>query len=414
MSRGRLLFVALSLTTIALLAAGSLWAANERQNEAGDDSLYKFLAVFSETFSLVNRAYVDELQEDQLLAGAFEGTLDALDPFSFYVPPSASATYERVKKVGSRHSGMVVLKERGVVYIVAVAKGSPADLAGIEPGRILSQLEGNRTRPMPLLTIHEILAGDVGTEVELETIDQSRGGAKETLHLKLAEFPSPTVELRQERGVPVLRLPIFHGSTPADVKASLEAISAQTPQIVELTETDKLVVDLRGVAGGDERAAYDVAAFFASGQLGVLAGRTGEIETFTGTDPPLFTGQIAVLIDTGTQGAAEVLAHVLHQSREATLVGERSFGHSGLPGLISLSNGASLQITQAFFSGPDGEPIKESLVPDLRVYRDFVVEKSDEEDEDENEDQPILDKALDRALDSLLDEGEEEDVAEAA
>ena len=405
MSRGRLLFVTLSLLTVALLATGSLLAANERQKDDGDDSLYKFLAIFSETFGLTNRAYVDELQEDQLLAGAFEGTLDALDPFSFYVPPGATKAYEKVKRVGNRHSGMLVLKERGVVYIVAVVKGSPADLAGIEAGRILSQLEGMRTRPMPLLSIHEILAGAVGTELEVETIDQTRGGVKETVRFTLAEFPPPAVELRQERGVPVLRLPTFHQSTSADVKTSLEAVTAKTPQIPDLTTADKLVVDLRGVAGGDERAAYEVAGLFATGALGVLTSRGGELETFHGGEEPLFTGEVAVLIDSGTQGAAEILAQVLHQAREATLVGERSFGHSGRPGLVALSNGASLELTQAFYTGPDREPLNKSLIPDLKVYRDFTT--------DDEDDAPVHDEALDRALDALLGEGEE-DAAKAA
>lgn len=401
MSRGRLLFVALSLSTVVLLATGSLLAANERQKDDGDDSLYKFLSIFSETIGLVNRAYVDELQESQLLAGAFEGTLDALDPFSFYVPPGAAATYEKVRQVGNQHSGMLVLKERGVVYVVAVVKGSPADQAGIEAGRILSQIKGMDTRPMPLLAIHEILAGKVGTEVEMEVIDQTRGGVKEIVRFQLAEFPNPPVELRQERGIPVLRLPAFQESTPVDVKTSLLAITAETPQIENLTELDKLVLDLRGVAGGDEHIAYDVAGLFATGSLGVLAGRAGELETFTASETPLWSGDVAVLIDSGTQGAAEVLAKVLDQTREATLVGERSFGHSGKSGLVSLSNGASLQITQAFYTGPDKEPLNKSLEPDLQVYRDFS-------DDDEEDDQPAADNVLDRALDSLLGEGDED------
>ena len=404
MSRGRFLFVSLSLATVLILAAGTLMAANQRQQDEGDDSLYKFLAIFSEAFSLVNRAYVDELEQNQLLAGAFEGTLDALDPFSYFVPPGTQPIYEKVARVGTRHSGLLVLKERGVAYIVAVEEGSPAAEAGVQSGRILSELQGQATRQMPLLGIYEILAGEVGTEIELETIDQTRGGMKEKSNFQLAEFPKAGIELSEERGVAVLRIPGFHPETTTDVETSLQALRAPTPPLPGLSEASKLVLDLRGVAGGDERAAYATAGLFVGGALGVLAGRDGEIEAFEGRTEPLFDGEIAILIDNGTQGAAEVMAQILHQSLDATLVGERSFGHCGRQALVSLSNGASIQITKAFFTGPNREPINKSLVPDLRVYADSG-----------SPDDPGQDVVLDSALERLLEgEPEDEEQAQAA
>ncbi len=397
MSRGRLVFICFSLTVVLCVAGTTMLAAKNRQNDDGADSLYKYLSVFTDVFSLVNRAYVDELDTEELMAGAFEGAVDALDPFSLYIPADRVESYQATIEIGRRRSGIVLLKERGVAYAVAVEEGSPAAGAGIEGGHILSRIQGQRTRQMPLYEIQAILSGAPGTAIEVERIEPR--GQKVTVSFELADYTPAAVELEVRRGVGVLRLPGFHADTPGGVESSLQALAAGPEALPDLTETDKLVVDLRGVAGGDAATAYRIAGFFAAGELGALTRRDEAVELFDGGASPLWQGDIAVLVNRGTQGAAEVLTSVLQQSTGAKLVGERSFGHSGRQQQLELSNGGRLQITDAFYTGPDRKPLNDGLTPDVRVRPD-----PDEED-------PSADPALERSLKLLLGE---EDVEEEA
>ena len=398
MSRGRLVFTCISLTVVFFVAGTTMLAAKNRQNDDGADSLYKYLSVFTDVFSLVNRAYVDELDPETLMAGAFEGTIDALDPFSLYIPAGQVESFEATLQVGRKRSGIVALKERGVAYVVAVEEGSPAAAADIKGGHILSSLQGRRTRQMPLYEIQSILAGKPGTEIVVERIEPQ--GQKETVSFTLAEYQPAAVELAVQRGVGILRLPGFNPDTPASVKSSLDALAAGTEALPDLTETDKLLVDLRGVAGGDTAAAYRVAGFFAAGELGALTQRDEALELFDGEAAPLWQGQIAVLVDRGTQGAAEVLTSVLKQSTDAKLIGEQSFGHSGRQQLLELSNGGRLQVTDSFYTGPDRKPLNDSLQPDLRIRPD--------------DEKPEIDEVLERGLKVLLGEEEIEEAAAAA
>ena len=400
MNRGRLIFICFSLSVVLFVAGTTMLAAKNRQNDDGADSFYKYLSVFTEVFSLVKRAYVDELETEALMTGAFEGTADALDPFSLYIPADQVESYQATIEVGRRLSGIMVLKERGVAYAVAVEEGSPAAEAKIEGGHILSRIQGQRTRQMPLYEIQAILASAPGTEIEVERIELR--GQKETVRFKLAEYAPAAVELEVKRGIGVLRLPGFHPGTPDGVKSSLDALASGTEALPDLTETDKLVVDLRGVAGGDTAAAYQVAGFFAAGELGALTQREETVELFDGGESPLWQGEIAVLVDRGTQGAAEVLTSVLQQSTGAKLVGNRSFGHSGRQQLIPLSNGGRLQITNAFYTGPDRKPLTDSLEPDVAI-------RPNPDGED-----PGTDAVLERSLKVLLDEEEIEEEAAAA
>ena len=357
MSRSRIFFLLLSaILVFPLLAATLLRAADTSQTQPEDDSLYKYLSVFSETLGLVRQAYVDQPDMDTLMAGALDGTTDALDPFSLYVPASQVSGFLQAQAVGKRYSGLTLLKERGIAYVVAVEKGSPADVAGVKPGDIVSKVNTRSTRLMPLWEIQELLAEKPGTKIAMELI---RVGEPQQISFDLKPFDPPPVSLEDVEGVPMLRVPTFDEKTAADIRTAL----TKTPGRVK----DKLLIDLRGVSSGQSEAAYAAAKLFTSGDLGALRKRSEELQAFRADDKPVWQGKMVILVDRGTLGAAEVFATVLRQKEKAELVGERTFGHAGRQGAAELSSGGRLLFTEAFYTGPDKKPLNEALKPDLLV-----------------------------------------------
>ena len=357
MNRSRIFFVLISaIVVFPLLAATLLRAAETGKPQPEEDSFYKYLAVFSETLGLVRQAYVDEPDMDTLMAGALDGTTDALDPFSLYVPASEVAGYSQAIGVGRRYSGLTLLKERGIAYVVATEKGSPGNLAGIKPGDIVAKVNGRSTRLMPIWEIQEQLAAKPGTKVTMELI---RIGEPVQVAFELKAFDPPPPSLEEVDGLPVLHLPSFDDKTADGVRALL----ARQPPPVK----DKLLIDLRGVSSGDPEAAYATARLFTSGDLGALKRRSEELRSFRGDDKPVWQGKTVILVDRGTLGAAEVFATVLRQKEKAELVGERTFGHAGRQGAAELSTGGKLLYTEAFYTGPDKKPVNEALKPDLLV-----------------------------------------------
>ena len=158
-NRSRRRFLALSLLLLTPLMAGVLLnAAKPAAQEPGGDDLYKYLAIFSETLNLVRQNYVESTDLGTLLAGAMEGSTDALDPYSIFLPGSVRREEETEVVPGARHAGLLVLKDRGVAYAAAVEAGSVAATAGIEAGDIVSRVGGRPTRQMPLWAINHELA----------------------------------------------------------------------------------------------------------------------------------------------------------------------------------------------------------------------------------------------------------------
>src|SRR4051794_31707106 len=357
MSRSRIVFFLLSaILVFPLLAATLLRAADAGQAKPEDDSFYKYLAVFSETLGLVRQAYVDEPNMDVLMAGALDGTTDALDPFSLYVPASQVSGFLQANTVGKRYSGLTLLKERGIAFVVAGEKGSPGDVAGIKPGDIAAKMNDRSTRLMPLWEMQEVLAAKPGSKVTMELI---RVGEPVQVAFELKPFDPPPVSLEQVDGVPLLRIPTFDDQTAAAVRNAL----AKNGDKVK----DKLLIDLRGVSSGDAESAYATARLFTTGDMGALKRRAEELQVFKSDDQPAWKGKMVIVVDRGTLGAAEVFSTVLRQKQKTQLVGERTFGHAGRQGSADLSSGGRLLFTEAFYTGPDKKPLNEALKPDLLV-----------------------------------------------
>jgi carboxyl-terminal processing protease len=401
MTRSRLLFFLLSALVVIALLGGNLLGAAAGGDEGGDDSLYKHLSVFTEVLGLIRQAYVDEPNVDALMAGALDGTTDALDPFSIYVPATEVGPYVQAREIGNRLTGLTLLRERGVAYVVAVDPGSPAAEAGVEVSDLVAKIQGESTRTMPLWEVQEQLVGAPGTRIEMELI---RMGESRQASLELRAFDPPPVSFTDAPGgggagsadaaaseafpvesaepVGLLRVARFEASTAAAVRKALAGAAGRD-----------LLLDLRGVAGGDPTAAYAVAELFAKGELGGLTRKGARLESFAGEAEPVWRGHLVVLVSRGTLGAAEVLATVLRQKAGAELVGERTFGWAGRQDSVDIASGGRLFFTDAFYTGPDGSALKESLEPD------HLVDASSRRFGDRDE--PVGDLILERGLERV-------------
>lgn len=381
----RTLFVLLSLALVVPLLSGTLLGAPPDSGDDGEgDSFYKYLSVFTEVLRLVRQVYVEEPDIQSLMGGALDGASDALDPFSMYVPAERVEAYLAARSVGQKHTGLLLLKERGVVYVASVEEGSPAETAGLERGDIVSEIEGVSSRALPLWKIQQLLAREEGASIDLEIV---RRGESKNVTVELEPFELPPARLEPRQGVNVLRIPGFRPETAERVAELLGSLHG-----------GPLIVDLRGVAGGDAEAAYGVGERFATGELGSLESRDGETRQFSSSVTEPWGGELGVLVDRGSQGAAEILAAILRQGAGAAILGEATFGHAGRSSQVRLAAGGLLEITDGFYTGPDGEPLDEGLEPDLEVVVPFHLLAEEDSEADH-----VLDRAIELFLESLDD-----------
>src|SRR5438270_12579443 len=143
MSKKKIAFLSLSVALMLLLIGGALFGQATQKN-----SPYRYLSIFTEVFDLVRNNYVEAVPSDQLLDGAFSGVTDAIDEFSYYVPPTQMASYKTFVEGDDNGTGLVITKRFGYAFVIAAVPGSPAAKAGIERGDFIEKIDGSGTQKM--------------------------------------------------------------------------------------------------------------------------------------------------------------------------------------------------------------------------------------------------------------------------
>jgi carboxyl-terminal processing protease len=114
----------------------------------GKESIYKYLNVFAEVYTLVRGNYVDPVDENSLLDGAYHGMVGGLDPFSGFLGKDEFQAMQKDPLGGPADTGVEVLKGPGGAVVVAVRTGSEADRAGLKKGDQIWALDGTPSRQL--------------------------------------------------------------------------------------------------------------------------------------------------------------------------------------------------------------------------------------------------------------------------
>jgi carboxyl-terminal processing protease len=334
--------------TLALYSIAGAWLATRAQQPANDPNAQQ--RIFESVLRHIQDDYVDEPNMEKVRAGALRGLAYGLDPYSTYLTPEQVKDYRAGNKGNQVGIGAELSQASSFLYVVAPVKGSPADQAGVRAGDIIEYIDGKATRDISLYDARQLLNGAAGSEVKLRIL---RTGTRPlTLAVKRGAFRAPAAEAKMETGrIGILRINSLDKDEAADAKAKLQDLMKQGAQ--------KIVVDLRSVAGGDIQEGVSVANFFVrDGSIAKTIGREAKVLKSFDADPKnvVFTGPALVLIDNGTAGAAEVIASAFVENKRGEVVGEKSFGAGAEQELFTLRDGDGLLLTTVKWASGSGRP----------------------------------------------------------
>lgn len=357
MKRGKSGFLAISI-----LLLSSILAAGLSGQAARGDNLYRNLSLFTEVISLVERNYVDEVKENQLIEGAFEGITDAIDEFSYYVPPEAVPFHHSIDPGDISGTGLVVSKRLGYAYVIAVVEGSPAAEAGIEAGDFVERINNDLTTDMPIWQIQSALRWEGGDTLELLVV-RSGLDERETFTLERTDFEIPGVSVKVEDGYALVRIANFSEGTADELAQALKEIADKDIQDV--------IIDLRGNAGGSYLEAIAAADHLLDeGLITSVEGRRVERRVWEADPEVSYAGDVVILIDSSTAAGAEIFAAAISRNERGKTVGVSTYGRAIEQKFILLPSGGGLNVTVAHYTDPKGDPITVTGVrPDVAVNR---------------------------------------------
>lgn len=353
MNKKKIAFLSISVALMLSLIGGALFGQATQKN-----NVYRYLSIFTEVFDLVRNNYVEAVPSDQLLDGAFNGVTDAIDEFSFYVPPAQMAAYRGFADVDDNGVGLVVTKRFGYGYVIAPVANSPAAKAGIERGDFIEKVDGQPTAKMAVWQLRNALRAN--HPVHLQVL---RGGQtkRDEFTIQATQFHPVPLTTKQFDGVTYIKVPFFEKGTAEQFRAALENARKSGAR--------KLIVDVRGNAGGDvDEAIASADALLTGGIITSLEGRRIEPRRWTADGKTDYDGQVEVLTDSSTAAGGEIFAAAIHGNNRGKTVGITTYGKSVVQKFIALPSGGGVYMTIAHYTTPELKPIKDGGVkPDVVV-----------------------------------------------
>jgi len=325
------------------------------------------LRTFTDVFNQVRRNYVEEIDDHSLLDSAIRGMLQELDPHSAYIPGSDFQEFEDSSRGRYSGIGVDVQGRDGLIRVRAVINASPADEAGLNPGDVITAIDGIQVKGRVLQEAIDDLAGEPGTEVSIEVSTPDGQERSLTLQREYLQIPVLSFQLL-DKGWGYYRISLFHTESGRDLEQSLASVIAD-----EDTELRGLVIDLRNNPGGVLQGAVEIAdGFLDDGLILTTRGRNAAMQMKFEARPGQWVPDLPlmILVDRGSASASEVLAGALQDHRRAVIVGERTFGKGSVQSVLPLRNGGGIKLTTARYYTPSGRSIQaEGIEPDV-LYED--------------------------------------------
>jgi carboxyl-terminal processing protease len=343
MSKGRIVLIVASCLVLVLLAGGGV-----ALRVGAADGSYRDVVLFSEVLSLITDNYVDAVDSEGLLEGAYDGMLSSLDPNGAFLSPEEVRQWKRPDK-GSADPGIIGVKMHGSLSVVFVARDSPAEDAGIVPGDQIRQIGERPVRSLSQEQARRMLRGEPGSSVRIEVLHPMDDFAREELDLQRVPRAYAPYELKVVEGVALLEM---RDLARLDVDALAEELDD-----VRSRKIERLLVDLRVASEGSPRDAARVVEMFATGPLFRLTDRSGRaVETIDAKrSEPVWSGKVGILVNSLTAGGAEGAALALKSTRDAAVYGETTYGLGAEPELFELPDGSGLIFPTGIWETASGD-----------------------------------------------------------
>ncbi len=357
------LVIGIFLIFIAGVSFGIGLFPKEDKKKINED--LKYLKLYTEVFAIVKEHYVEPVDGKKLVYGSLKGMLQSLDPYSMFFTPEEFKEFTVESKGEFGGLGMEVTMEHGKLIVVAPIEDTPAWRAGIKPGDIILEINGEPTDNMSLIEAVKKMRGKPGTTITLTIL---RRGVNKPIKVKItrAIIKVKSVKTKElENGkYGYIRLTQFQENSDKEMRKALE----------KFKNKKGIVIDLRNNPGGLLTVAVNIADMFLDkGDLIVYTkGRDFRMnEKFYSRHNPIVNRnqKIVVLVNFGSASASEILTGSLQDNHKAVIVGDQTYGKASVQTLIPLRDGSGLKLTTAHYYTPSGRLIaKKGIIPDIVVH----------------------------------------------
>ncbi len=337
---------------------------------ASENNIYQKIDLFGEVLDKINKEYVEEVNQSEVMDAAINGVLQSLDPYSAYMSPEMFENMQTETSGEFGGLGIEVSMEAGVVKVISPIDSSPADRVGVKAGDYIVKINDEQVQGKTLSEAVDLMRGPVGSEIEITV---RRRGVKKALTFKItreiieiASVKSKTIDEK----IGYIRLTSFNENSGDQIKSIIKKFTKNQ-------KIESYILDLRNNPGGLLSQAIRISDFFLdNGEIVSTKGRKkSENRKWFAKSGDIINGKtLLVLINYGSASASEIVAGALKNHKRAILIGEATYGKGSVQSIIPLKNKGAIRLTISKYYLPSGKSISEvGVTPDIEI-----LEESDE------------------------------------
>jgi len=315
----------------------------------------KNLDIFISLYKELHLYYVDETQPGKLMEQGINGMLESLDPYTTFIPESDIEDYRFMTTGQYGGIGALIRKKGEHVMVAEPYEGFGADKAGLIAGDIILEINGKPTEGKSVEDVSSALKGQPKTEVKVRI--QRPGTDKpfnKTIVREEVQIKSVPFSGMIDGEVGYVNLSSFTDNCSKDVADAIAELKGKGMK--------KLVLDLRGNPGGLLNEAVKLSNIFVDKDELIVSTKGKEKEwnkDYKAPSRPMEPEMpVAVLVNSGSASASEIVAGVLQDLDRGVVIGQRTFGKGLVQTTRPLSYNAQLKVTTAKYYIPSGRCIQ--------------------------------------------------------
>jgi carboxyl-terminal processing protease len=354
-----------TLVVLAAFAVGFTWSSS--------DELYSNIRLFDKAAIAISSSYVENLDERSLIKAGIDGMLAKLDPYSKYLS-DADYLYLKQETDGEFEGiGVSLGFHHDTLTVESVLEGTPSYNRGIIAGDRIIAIDGVDTEKVGMKQIKMALRGQKGSAVNLDIYRPGTGLLKFRVERDTVEVKAITYCSIVKGEVGYIKLALFSSGCTKELHDAIRDLKKQG--------MTSLILDLRDNPGGLLLESVEIASMFLPEKAGIVETRSkgGLIgDTYFSSGKSDFqVGGLAVLVDSQTASAAEIVAGAIQDHDRGVIIGGATFGKGLVQQIMQFTDDSALKLTTAKYYLPSGRCLQK---PDWSTFELVSVKDAEPTD----------------------------------
>lgn len=320
--------------------------------------LYKDLNKLINVYDTITSNYYGELDKEELVDKAIESMLNDIgDSYTTYTNEEDTTSF--LENIEGSYEGIgctVSIDDNNNIYIVDVFEDSPAKKAGLQANDIILKIDGQDYQGKTSEDMANYVKNNENDKIKL-TIKREDQEKEITLIRKKIEIPSVESKIIEEEGKKIgyINISVFSSVATNQMKEQLKKIESENIQ--------GLIIDVRNNTGGYLSTVTDITnLFLEKGKIIYQLEDNTKKEKIKDTTTEKREYPIAVLVNSSSASASEILASAIKESYNGYVVGTNTFGKGTVQKTKKLSDGSMIKYTIQKWLTPKGNWINEKGV----------------------------------------------------